>query len=227
MDLEVRSYRPKYSAHVELYQKLQRKLLNEDKRQQAMWTCPNCQNTIRAIDRHRDKSGHLSKHCGCSVLPTRSMTPDQIANHKRSVVLALKTKYRREAGSVPRIEIAARAKEKREAAELRRAQRLAAVPHDAHVRRYANLLKARLREAKKYAENPQKYRDRQSERKQALVDSYVIYNLKVARVPATSITPELIKLKREAMQYRRIHVSLTTAIKTYWKENNEAISKHS
>ena len=217
---------PINDAHVKLYQKLRLKLLNEAKRQQETWTCPKCQTTIRTLDRHRDNSGRLSRHCGCAVSPTRSMTPEQLAEHKRQVVIELKRKYRREAGARLRVDMQADAQAKREAAELRRAQRLAAALHDAHVKRYSDLLRARAYVAKQYVKNPQKYRDYQSKRKQDLVDSYVIYNLRVTGVPRTLITPRLIELKREAMEYHRISRSLKTAIKTNWKENNETITKH-
>lgn len=209
-------------AHVKLYKKLRLKLLNEAKRQQATWTCPKCQNSIRTLDRHRDNSGHLSRHCGCAVLPTLSMTPEQLAEHKQQVRIELKRKYRREAGAIPRVEIAAHAEAKRKEERSRRRP----VLHDAHVKRYSNLLRARGYVAKQYEQNPQKYRDYQSKRKRDLVDSYVIYSLKVTGVPTTSITPRLIELKREAMEYHRISRSLKTAIKTNWKENNETITKH-
>ena len=155
------------------------------------------------------------------------MTPEQLADHKRQVRTNLKRKYRREAGAQLRVDIAASSTAKREAAAIKRAA-LAAIKklHDAHVRRYAQVISDRAQYAIRWAKDPQAERDRSSARKLALPDSYVVYNLKVSGMPTEVITPHLISLKRESMEYKRISRTLKTAIKNNWKEENETITKH-
>lgn len=137
-----------------------------------------------------------------------------------------KRNKRREAGARLRVDIQAEAQAKREAVELRRAQRLAAVLHDAHVKRWAYLLSARAKYARRYEANPKAEIARQSRRKQALPDSYVIQNIKAMGIPADVITPALIAIKREAMQYHRMSRTIKTTVKNHLKEDHETISKH-
>lgn len=193
----------------------------------SLWVCPRCSASVKHMDRHRYSDGRLSKHCGCRAQKTKGMTPLQIAAHRRQKVIELKRKYRRHAGARLRTEIAAQAQAKRDVeASAKALKQTVRTLHDAHVKRYVKVLSARASSARRYAENPQAHRDRQSKRKHALVDSYVIFNLKAAGVPAAAITPSLIALKREAMEYNRLSKTIKTAIKTNWKENNETITKH-
>lgn len=82
---------------------------------------------------------------------------------------------------------------------------------------------ARAASAKKYKDNPQKQRERQSTRKKALPDSYVIQNLKAMGIDREFATPKMIALKREAMMFRRLSLQAKTKLKNYWKEDHEAI----
>lgn len=193
----------------------------------TIWSCPRCGAVVQHVDRLRDADGHLAKHCGCRTSVTIGMTPEQLADHKRQVRTNLKRKYRREAGAPLRVDIAAIAAAKREAIAMKKAD-LAAIekPHDAHVKRYARLIQARANYAIRWAKDPQKERDRVSAMKQALPDHYVVHNLKASGMPTEAITPHLISLKRESMEYKRISRTLKTAIKNNWKEENETITKH-
>lgn len=198
-------------------------------RQRQAWTCPCCQLVVSRADRSRGTDGRLKKHCGCRALATTGMTPEQVVNHKRQVMIDLKRKYRRQAGARLRVDVAAEAQAKREVIAIKaeiRLQQQKEAPHDAHVKRYAQVISSRAQYAALYARDPQAERDRQSARKQALPDSYVVQNLRVSGMPAEAITPHLIALKRESMEFKRISRALKTAIKNNWKEENEAITKH-
>lgn len=134
---------------------------------------------------------------------------------------------RRETGATPRIVIQAAAQAKRDEAKTTKEQREARTHlHDAHVKRYKYVLDVREKYAKKYANNPQAERDRASRYKKALPDPYVIQNLKVMGVPSHAITPSLIAMKREAMQYGRLSREIKSTVKTYLKDNHETIPKH-
>ena len=84
----------------------------------------------------------------------------------------------------------------------------------------------RAKYAERYKSDPRAENDRQKRRKQALPDSYVIQNIKAAGIPIDAITPDLIAIKREAMQYGRMSRTIKTTVKNHLKENNEAITKH-
>ena len=122
-------------AHVKLFKKLLPKILTELKAQASTWECPRCSKVVRSIDRHRDSSGHLSKHCGCSVDKTIGMTPEQLASHKRLVIISLKRKYRLQRGVKPLDQRRAQRIE-REAAKLaiKKANDWARELHDSHVK---------------------------------------------------------------------------------------------
>lgn len=173
--------------------------------------------------RHRDPCGKLSKHCGCVVRINHVLTLEQMAEHTRQRHIALKRKYRREAGARLQSEIHAAAEAKRLAAQLARKPRL----HDAHVKHYKYLQKAKQAYAIRYAKNPQSERERSSKRKQQLPDSYVVQQLKGMGFWADSVSSELIALKREQMQYRRISREVKTTVKNQLKEDHETINKHS
>lgn len=142
---------------------------------------------------------------------------------------------RREAGARLRAEIAAQAQAKREAelatrekhdSHVKALRELQASLHDAHVHRYSYVLRDRQKYANRYKENPHAERDRSSRRKQKLPDSYVIQNLKSMGIPRDAVTPELIGLKREHMEYRRLSRDIKSTVKNHLKEQNETITKH-
>lgn len=166
---------------------------------------------------------------------TLAMTPDELRLHKRQIAINLKRKYRRMAGARLRSEIAAEAKAKREAelairekhdSHVKALRELQAALHDAHCRRYANVLLDRAKYAKRYEANPQAERRRASQRKQLLPDAYVLQQLKSFGIPREIVTPELIELKRESMQYRRLSRNMKSTLKNHLKEQNETITKH-
>ena len=95
--------------------------------------------------------------------------------------------------------------------------------HDAHVKKYKQAIKDREKYAKRYAANPQAEIERTRKAKQALVDSYVVQQLKAMRIPAIAITPNLIAKKRESMQYKRLFKTVITSLKTHHKEAHETI----
>jgi len=121
----------------------------------------------------------------------------------------------------------AKAQLKREAESSAKALKQAVCTlHDAHVKRYAGVLKSRAKAAEKYRTNPQSERDRVSRYKQRLPDAYVIQNLKAAGILLGVITPSLIELKREAMDYARLARHIKSTVKNHLKEQNETITKH-
>lgn len=141
-----------------------------------------------------------------------------------------KRKQRRKVGVISRAEAAARAQEKREAAarekKLRKEEEFLHAKHDAHVRRYLYLEHCRLREKTKYERNPQAGRDRVAKYRQALPDPYVVQNLKAMGIAPEVITPGLVALKREQMQYRRMAREIKHSITNHTKENDETITEH-
>lgn len=135
---------------------------------------------------------------------------------------------RRETGATPRIVIQAAAQAKRDEAKTTKEQREARTHlHDAHVKRYKYLLNAKEKFAKRWKNDPQSERDRMQRNRQALTDSYVTQNIKVTNgIPLDAITPALIAIKREAMQYGRLSREIKSTVKTYLKDNHETIPKH-
>lgn len=134
---------------------------------------------------------------------------------------------RRQAGARLRADIAAEAQAKREAMAAKAAiKKQKDALHDAHVRRYIRVLSNRAKFAKRYKASHQAIRNRIARHKQMLPDSYVIQNLKSAGIPLEVITPSLIELKREAMQYGRLARHIKSTVKNHLKEQNEAITKH-
>lgn len=209
-------------AHVRLY------VATFTFKQRAPWNCLRCGAVIRHMDRPRDRTGRLFKtHCGCASPSWLNMTPEQLREHKRQVMIGLKRKCRRQKGARLRADMSVKAHARREAAAIRKSQRDAmAALHDAHVKRYAYVVSCRFKYANRYNDDPQAERERSAKRKQALPDSYVIQNLKSMGIPAESVTPVLIALKREAMQYRRMSHTIKTTVKNHLKEDHEAIPKH-
>jgi len=196
-------------------------------RKDRQWVCPRCGATVLQSQRHRDADGRLAKHCGCGIRINHMLTPEQLAEHKQERIRALKRKYRAQAAAAAgRVFIPKKYRTalhdahvicfKQHHAEINSAlKRL----HDAHVKKYHQAIKWRARYAKRYATNRASEISRQSKRKAALPDSYVIQNLKSMGFQPGQVTPSLVALKREAMQYRRLSKSFKTAIKTQFKEN--------
>lgn len=196
-------------------------------RQDKQWVCPRCGANVLQSQRHRDSCGKLSKHCGCCVRINHVLTPDQMAEHTRNRINKLKREHlKRKAAKEGREFIPKKYRVELDNAHVlcleHHSFELKAAPkrlHDAHVKKYRQALSARASAAKRYASNPVAERLRQSKRKEALPDSYVIQNLKAMGIPPSQVTPPLVALKREAMQYRRMSNSIKAAIKTQFKEN--------
>ena len=135
-----------------------------------------------------------------------------------------KRMQRRKQGAAIRAELTAKAQAEREAKAMEKVLKKAiAALHDAHVKKYKQAIKDREKYAKRYAANPQAEIKRAQRAKQALVDSYVVQQLKAMRIPVGAITPSLIAKKREAMQYRRLGKSVVSNLKSYYQETHETI----
>lgn len=141
----------------------------------------------------------------------------------------LKAKYRREAGATPRPDgyreqaAAKRAK----AADQRAVREALALLHDAHVKRYAAVMRARRCYAKRWSADPAAERARSAKRKQALPDSYVAEQLRAGGFPADAIDAHVLELKREVIQFRRLSRAVRKAISQQTKErDHEAITQH-
>lgn len=135
-----------------------------------------------------------------------------------------KAKYRLQAGSRLRVDMDAESLARRAVA----AQVVAGYHglHDAHVRRYAGVMSSRRKSKQRYDRSPEAEGARVSLYKQRLPDAYIIQNLKVMGVPTAVITPEVIGIKRESMQYRRLAKEIKSTLKNLWKAEHEAITKH-
>lgn len=138
-----------------------------------------------------------------------------------------KRMQRRKQGAAIRAELTAKAQTEREAKAAKRASKEAIEIHDGHVRRYKTLMKSRLNAREYYKKHAVEERQKKSQYKAGLPDSYVVYNLKRGGMPDTAITEKVIELKREAMECTRLMRMLKTAIKNDWKETNETIEQHS
>lgn len=139
----------------------------------------------------------------------------------------LKTKYRREAGARPRSEISEQAKARRDAKQAAKRQKQQEQLHKAHVSRYFEIVRGRAKSAAKYASKPDAVKQRAAKRRNSLNDSYVLANIKAMGIPSEAITPELIEMKREAMQFRRLSSQAKTILTNHQKEKHEALAKHS
>lgn len=147
----------------------------------------------------------------------------------REVRKAYKAKYRRLAG-VPTLSEKRWAKKQKELAKadshIRLRESLVAALHCAHVKKYFSALKAREVFKQQYMKHHDKQIERVSKYKSNLPDAYIVQNLKSMGLATEQITPDLIAIKREAMQFRRLSSQAKTVLSTYWKENHEAISQH-
>lgn len=141
----------------------------------------------------------------------------------RELRRALKEKYRRAAGARPRQEIADEAAKRRAQAAQRMAMRSI---HDAHVKKYWRVIKSRSKVKEWYAVNADKKRAYVIDRRDALTDAYVVQNLKSMGIEPNQITENLVSLKREAMQFRRLVKKAKTAISNHLKESHETVPKH-
>lgn len=143
----------------------------------------------------------------------------------RELRKGLKDKYRRQAGAKPRdLQAAAKKREQRSLAriQLEQVRRL----HDAHVKRFKSVRKARMAYARRYARFADSERSRSSAAKHALVDSYVSYQLRQMGISADAINAELIELKREVIRFRRISREVKNLVCNYRKENHETVEEH-
>ena len=137
----------------------------------------------------------------------------------------LKAKYRRQAGCKTRDpeERAARLAQQ----QARREQRaMLAALHDAHVKRFRAVIANRKAYANRYAIDAQSERERAAARKRALREGYVRQLLRSMGMANEEITPEMIDMKREATQFRRLAREIRRVIKNRNEENHEAIIEH-
>lgn len=181
---------------------------------------------MKKYDKEKAREQREKKAAAMGAVSVKQTPTGIVANSPAEWRREYKRMKRREAGATPRIELAAKAKANREAKAAEKALKQANTPHDAHVSRYVYMLAIRAKAAKRYAENTESERERIARYKQKLPDSYVISNLKASGIPREVITPELIGLKREAMDARRLAISIKRAIKNHWKEEHETITKH-
>lgn len=145
-----------------------------------------------------------------------------VAKDKAEWKREYKRMLRRKAGARLRSEMKKNADEKRKSADEKRAKRL----HDSHVKRYHAVIYSREKYKKMYETNPEKERERQAKRKKALPDSYVIQNIVSMGISVNVVTPELIELKREAIQFKRMSKTIRKTVNDQLKEINETITKH-
>lgn len=143
----------------------------------------------------------------------------------RELRRGLKEKYRRQAGAKPRDAQAAAEKREQEAAARRLRDEVRGL-HDAHVKRFDFLRRARESYAKRYARSPELERARATAKKRALVDHYVAYQLRQMGISSDAINAELIELKREVIRFRRLSREAWTQICNQRKEDHEAITEH-
>lgn len=187
-----------------------------------LWTCRACGKSVAYSARPRCPGGTYKKHCGCKNRATyEGSWRDQ--PHVRRRINERKTAYR-----IAKAEASGRsfkhkfkglhdAHVRTTVAIRNRLLRLSLAKHDAHVKRYLYLQRARQKSYKSYQRDPELIRARQRERKQALVKSYVIQNLKASGFTKQEITPHLVELKREQIQARRISLELKRAVKNHYR----------
>lgn len=178
-------------------------------------------------EKAREKRMRIAAEQGRVFVPKKPTGIDcsDKAEYKREY----KRIQRRKAGARLRADMTAKTQAKREAAAIKAAIRLQQqkdAPHDAHVKRYAKAISDRAKYAKRYKANPQAERQRTAQRKQLLPDAYVIQQLKSCGIPREIVTPELIDLKRDCIQYRRLSRNIKSTVKNHLKEQNETITKH-
>lgn len=138
----------------------------------------------------------------------------------------LKAKYRRDAGVTPRDPAAAAVRRARRAAARERRAVVAAL-HDAHVKRFRYVMRYRAQSASRYESNPEWHRARSAARKAALPDAYVLEQLRYGGFPAEAASAEVIELKREAIQFRRLSRQIRREISNQAKESShEGIKQH-
>lgn len=159
-------------------------------------------------------------------MAARRQTPEyrEWLLQSRELRRSLKEKYRRQAGAKPRDVYRKAATEKRALAAERKALREAVnALHDAHVRKHQYVMKYR----RQYESNPEWHRARSAARKAALPDSYVLELLRYTGFPAEAASPEVIELKREALQFRRLSRQIRKEIFNHAKEStHEGITQH-
>lgn len=131
----------------------------------------------------------------------------------------LKAKYRRDAGATPLDAIKEAADAKRAmAAEQRRVREALAALHDAHVRRYRDVLSWRESGRRQWLQNPEPRRTRQAARRAELVDWYVRQVLCETGFPVDAIDAHVMELKREAILLRRLSRQIKNEISNQAKE---------
>lgn len=137
---------------------------------------------------------------------------------------ALKEKYRRQRGVAPRGQAKAERLVKQVAARTLREEKRHL--HDAHVRRYVRVMKDREKFAKRWARDRAGEIARVSAYKARLPDAYVAQQLRAMGIARAAVTPELMELKREAMQFGRLAREAKKLINNQRKEEHETVTEH-
>lgn len=144
----------------------------------------------------------------------------------RELRRGLKQKYRRQAGAKPRDAQAVAEKREQEAVARRLRDEVRGL-HDAHVKRFRCVMASRRKAASRYVSDPDGERARSAARKRALPDSYVVEQLACGGFPRDAVTPWVIELKREAIQFRRLSRQARAQISNQAKEStHEGIAEH-
>lgn len=143
----------------------------------------------------------------------------------RELRRGLKEKYRRQAGVKPRDAQAAAEKREQEAAAHGLREEVRGL-HDAHVKRFVGMRRAREAYVRRYVAFPERERARVSKYKEALADFYVAQQLRSMGVPQEAVTAELIEIKREALRFRRLSRQARSLIENQRKEEHETVAEH-
>ena len=142
----------------------------------------------------------------------------------RDLRRALKEKYRRQKGVAPRGLAKAERLAKQAAARTLREEK--SHLHDAHVWRYAGVMKNRENFAKRWARDRGAVIARVSAYKARLPDAYVAQQLRAMGIASAAVTPALMELKREAMQFGRLAREAKKLINNQRKEEHETVTEH-
>ena len=98
--------------------------------------------------------------------------------------------------------------------------------HDAHVKRYAAVLRAREKYARRYVSKTQLERSRVQNYKERLPDAYVLQLLNMDSACKRDIPRDLIEMKREQLKLRRLSLQLKKAAQNTYGEKHESITQH-
>lgn len=180
---------------------------------------------MRTYDKEKAREKRVKKAAAEGRIFVEKTPTGIVANSKSDYRREYKRLLRRNAGKV--IRSTEDTRKKREVEAQKKKERLQKKQLcDSHVKRFIQVMRDRKKYALRYLNDPEKEKARASRRKQLLPDSYIKQQLKSFGIPVNAITPELVTLKRQAMDARRISKTIKRAIKNHWKEENETITKH-